>query len=269
MMPDAPRTEGSDRHRGGDRASDRARPADHVAPRPFGIGLATAANMMAMTGDARVPSRDEHRRPRRLRDFVRRALWAFVALPRVVSLPVVQLVAHWRMRKRRRTVAGAAPASVHAPSAPRAADSSRRSLPVRVVASSRAPIAAKRDPSFSTVRVAPTFSSGDYAATFAALQLPPSAKLLDLVPAPMLCADVFDRLTAAWTAPADAVPRLGILLSFERWAMLRETALAALQPVTARGIRVEVFYEQQASAGHLPAWFALGQVVHDVAPVRR
>src|SRR5215813_11030288 len=71
----------------------------------------------------------------------------------------------------------------------------------------------------------------------------------------------------AWTVGCDVVPRLGILLSFERWVMMRETALAALQPLTARGIRVDVFYAEQASAGSLSAWFDRGEVVHHVRAV--
>lgn len=77
----------------------------------------------------------------------------------------------------------------------------------------------------------------------------------------MLSIDVFERLAAAWTAPADTVPRLGIVLSFERWVMLHEAALAALRPVAERGVRVEVFYDEQTP--HLAAWFAHGQVVHN------
>jgi tetratricopeptide (TPR) repeat protein len=120
-------------------------------------------------------------------------------------------------------------------------------------------------PRFSTVRVDRDFGPRSYASTFAALQVPPSAKLLDLVPARLLSADVFARLAEAWTAPPDAVPRLGILLSFERWVMLAETAVAALGPLAARGVKIEVFYAEQASDRALTAWFAHGQVVHDVA----
>ena len=64
--------------------------------------------------------------------------------------------------------------------------------------------------------------------------------MLDLVPARLLCADIFERLAGVWTAASDAVPQLGIVLSFERWVMLRDTALAALRPQRwERHIRVE------------------------------
>lgn len=122
-------------------------------------------------------------------------------------------------------------------------------------------------PSFSTIGVAPEFSPRDYGATFAALQAPLFSKLLDLVPVRLLCADIFEHLADAWIAGPDAMPRLGILLSFERWVMLGSTALTALQPLAARGIRVNVFYAEQASAGHLAAWFAYGQFLHNVPAV--
>jgi len=130
-----------------------------------------------------------------------------------------------------------------------------------------ADIATQREELFSTVRVAPEFSPRAYARTFAALQLSPSAKVLDLTPARLLSADVFERLASAWTAPPDAVPRLGIVLSFERWVMLRETALAALQPLAARGVKVEVFYDEQAWGVRLDTWFSHGEVVHNVSAV--
>jgi ATP/maltotriose-dependent transcriptional regulator MalT len=46
--------------------------------------------------------------------------------------------------------------------------------------------------------------------------------------------------------------------------MLRDAALASLQPLVARGLRLEVFYAEQAAADHLAEWFAHDQVVHDV-----
>lgn len=122
----------------------------------------------------------------------------------------------------------------------------------------------QREPWFSTVQVAPDFSRQDYADTFAALQRPTCSKVLDLVPARLLCADIFERLALAWTATTDTVPRLAIVLSFERWVMLRDTALTALQPLVGRGLRVEVFYAEQASAGYLGEWFTGDWIVHDV-----
>ena len=131
-------------------------------------------------------------------------------------------------------------------------------------ARSRAPIAAPRDPRFSVVSVHPDFSPGDYPEAFATLQLPSPGKVLDLVPARLLCADVFERLAAAWTAVPEAVPRLAIVLSFERWVLLRNVALASLQPLAVRGVRFEVFYAEQASAGHVAEWFAHDRFVHNL-----
>jgi tetratricopeptide (TPR) repeat protein len=118
-------------------------------------------------------------------------------------------------------------------------------------------------PTFSTIRVVPAFGPRDYAAIFAALQEPTGSKLLDLVPARLLCADLFEDLARAWSAGCETVPRLGILVSFERW-MLRDVALVQLHPLAARGVRVDVLYAEQAAAGYLDAWFAHGQVVHNV-----
>jgi tetratricopeptide (TPR) repeat protein len=126
-------------------------------------------------------------------------------------------------------------------------------------------VATKRKEVVWIIPVEPDFRPRDYAKTFAALQLPRSAKLLDLTPARLISADLFDRLAGAWTAPPGTVPRLGILLSFERWVMLREAAVAALQPLASRGVEVEIFYSEQAS--RLEAWFSRGQVVHNVPAV--
>jgi hypothetical protein len=89
------------------------------------------------------------------------------------------------------------------------------------------------EPRFSIVQVGPDFSPRDYANTFAALQLPPSGKVLDLVPARLLCADIFERLAAAWTAAPAAVSRLGIVLSFERVG--HATRRRARLPAATRG----------------------------------
>jgi tetratricopeptide (TPR) repeat protein len=127
------------------------------------------------------------------------------------------------------------------------------------------PRGAHRAPPFSIVRVVPGFCPRDYAATFAALQEPAmGGKLLDLVSARLLSADVFKDLARAWTVDAGVVPRLGILLSFERWVMHREAALADLEPLAMRGVRIEVLYAEQAAAGYLGPWFAHGQFVHNV-----
>lgn len=127
--------------------------------------------------------------------------------------------------------------------------------------------ATKRDERFWIIRAEPEFRPRDYASTFAALQLPWSAKLFDLTPARLISADLFDQLAAAWTAPPDVVPRLGILLSFERWVMLRETIAVALQPLAVRGVRVGIFYDEQAWGGGLATWFSHGELVHNVPAV--
>jgi tetratricopeptide (TPR) repeat protein len=198
---------------------------------------------------------------RRLIGIVRDLVTGY-ARPDIVISFLVGLVARRHKRGRLRLAAGTQTEHV-----PNGAGPTLRVVPPVSGSHRRAGIATRRDELFTTVRVAPEFSPRAYAATFAALQIPPSSKLLDLTPARMLSADVFDRLRDAWTAAPDAVPRLGIVLSFERWVMLRETAVAALQPLAARGVKVEVFYEEQAWGARLDAWFCHGQLVHNVPAV--
>ena len=212
---------------------------------------------------------------RRVTDFVRGVIAAVLNPAMVVSWPVVRLLARQRRTAGLRLVACAPAEHVAGRSAPRASathDTARAAAGAGPAPRAATPagnrptrIATDHEPRFSTVRVDPDFGPRSYASTFAALQEPPFAKLLDLVPARLLSADVFARLAEAWTATPDAVPRLGILLSFERWVMLGETAVAALGPLAARGVKCEVFYAEQASSRALAAWFAHGQVVHDVA----
>jgi tetratricopeptide (TPR) repeat protein len=212
-----------------------------------------------MIADVRAVSRRVRRVSRQLLNFVRGACLGLISPmmgdsrrvlgPRVRARthPRLQLMADSRVND------ASSDSPRQSPSAPKRAGGARL----------RARGAPRYEP-FSTVRVEPEFSPRDYVATFEALQQPSCGKLLDLVPARLLCADVFERLAGAWIAEADVVPRLGILLSFERWVMLRDTALAALQPLVARGIRVEVFYAEQLSAGYLCEWFTRGWIVHDV-----
>jgi tetratricopeptide (TPR) repeat protein len=72
---------------------------------------------------------------------------------------------------------------------------------------------------------------------------------------------LFERLATAWRAPRDTVPRLGILLDYERWTVLRNVAARRLQPLVDQGVAVEMFYAQQVDT--LPGWFAGGEVRHD------
>jgi tetratricopeptide (TPR) repeat protein len=120
---------------------------------------------------------------------------------------------------------------------------------------------------FSLVTVHARFHPRLYAATFAALQVPMISKLLDLTRARVLGPDLFERLAAAWTAPPGTVPRLGIVLPFERWVMLRDDVFAALRPLAARGVHVAVLYEEQATGPQLAAWFSRGVLVHNLPAV--
>lgn len=129
---------------------------------------------------------------------------------------------------------------------------------------SSAGVLGEREDSFLPVPVRPWYCPKLHPEVLSQLQTPSMAKLLDLTHAQTVDEETFANLAAAWTAPATATPRLGILVSFERWATLREVALAALQPLAERGIRLQIFYEQQAWGGQLDAWFRHDQIVHNL-----
>jgi tetratricopeptide (TPR) repeat protein len=120
---------------------------------------------------------------------------------------------------------------------------------------------------YATVRVDARFDASVYAEVFGMLQVPPRSKLLDLTPAQVVRADVFARLADAWTGRPGTVPRLAILLPFDRWVAYRDLALVHLRQLGPKGVIVEIFYAEQAERGGLDAWFASGRVVHNVAAV--
>jgi hypothetical protein len=111
------------------------------------------------------------------------------------------------------------------------------------------------------VEVEPDFSERLYATVFELLQLGPRSKLLDLRAARVIPPALFECLATAWRVPPDIVPRLGILLDYERWTVLRNVAARRLQPLIDHGVAVEMFYVQQVDT--LPGWFAGGDVRHD------
>ncbi len=129
---------------------------------------------------------------------------------------------------------------------------------------SSAGVLGERDAPFLPVPVRPWFSPKLHPEVLSQLQAPSMPKLLDLTHAQTVDAELFANLAASWIAPATATPRLGVLVSFERWVTLRDTALAALQPLANRGIRLQMFYEQQAWGGQLDAWFRHGAIVHNL-----
>jgi hypothetical protein len=114
------------------------------------------------------------------------------------------------------------------------------------------------------VEVEPAFHERLYATVFALLQIGPRSKLLDLRAAQTIKPDLFDGLAAAWKARPGTVPRLGILLDYERWAVFRHAAARSLKPIVDRGVEVELFYAQQIDS--VPLWFAHGHAYHDQIP---
>jgi len=116
-------------------------------------------------------------------------------------------------------------------------------------------------PEVECVAVGPEFNERLYPTVCALLQLGRRSKLLDLRSASAIKLDLFDRLASAWTAPPGTVLRLGILLGFEAWAVLRDAAARRLKPILDEGVAVELFYDQQFLS--LPSWFSHGLVHHD------
>ena len=114
------------------------------------------------------------------------------------------------------------------------------------------------------VEVEPAFNERLYATVFALVQLGPRSKLLDLRPATTIKLNLFEGLAAAWKAPPGTVPRLGILLDYEAWAVLRHAAARSLKPIIDRGVEVELFYAQQIDS--VPLWFAQGHAYYEQIP---
>lgn len=220
----------------------------------------------------RAPLASARRRSGRLAGLLRSILAAMLSPAMVLSMPLVNLVGRQRRRAQRwratglSLVPGRADVSPSWPgTAPKSGSTERRGPAVTVAGAELPPgVTVRDDGRFSTVRVESTFNPRLYGTVFALLQVPLRYKLLDLTPATVIVCDLFERLAAAWTAEPGTVPRLGILLSFDRWVLLRENALRALQPIAANGVKIEVFYAEQAEAGRLDAWFSHGQLVHNI-----
>lgn len=111
------------------------------------------------------------------------------------------------------------------------------------------------------IAVEAEFSEPLYAPLLARLQLGGGSKLLDLRAARVIKIGLFDRLAGDWQAPRGAVPRLGVMLGFEQWTVLRNVAARRLRPLADHGVAVEILYPQQSES--LPGWFAGGDVRHD------
>lgn len=169
---------------------------------------------------------------------------AVAALARIVFGALIRLP----LRPRRPRPGTAAPQDITAPSSgPRASRTSRSSDRL-------APAGVE------VIEVDPEFSEQLCAMVFERLQLGPRSKLLDLRAARVIPPVLFERLASAWQAPRGTVSRLGVLLDYERWIVLRNVAARRLRPLADRGVAVEFFYPQQIDS--LPEWFADGCVCH-------
>ena len=108
-----------------------------------------------------------------------------------------------------------------------------------------------------------TFDAGQYLTVFGELQRGAASKLWDLRSVETLDIDVFERLAESWTAGADRVRQLAVLLDYERWVVFHTFAARRLQQLAGRGVLVEIFYDQQF-VDVVPSWFAGGPIEHPV-----
>ena len=94
----------------------------------------------------------------------------------------------------------------------------------------------------------------------------PGSKILDLRRA-VVSAAFFDRMADSWQAPPGMVPRLAIVLDYERWVIFRNVARSRLTVLTAREVEVEIVYGQLLDLGRLSAWFERGRLLHAMPAV--
>lgn len=87
--------------------------------------------------------------------------------------------------------------------------------------------------------------------------------LLDVSAASHVGLPFLRSLSASWPRQYGNVTRLGIRMTFERWARLRITGLPYLDQLAAKGVEAALFYDQQRFAN----WFAGERIVHDAERV--
>jgi hypothetical protein len=115
------------------------------------------------------------------------------------------------------------------------------------------------------VVVSPTLDEASNVRVLQLLQGRGRSKLLDLRPATVLTVEWFERLAAEWRVPAAAVPRLALVLDFERWALWESTIVRALRRVADHGVQVRVFYAEQVH--QLDTWFVDGKAEPNLSGV--
>lgn len=200
----------------------------------------------------RVPA--EPVQPRqRLRRAARALRRPFTAL---IALVIAPLAAAWTRRSRPIVDVVLAPADSLPPAAPDPTFPSRTRPETARRTADRITLA-----EVEVIEVEPDFREAQYATVLGQLQRGPGSKLLDLRAARAIKIGLFEHLTRDWTAPRGRVLRLGIVLGFEEWTVLRNVAARRLRPLADRGVTVETFYPLQVES--LPGWFAGADVRHD------
>lgn len=118
----------------------------------------------------------------------------------------------------------------------------------------------------ATVSADANLDVAGYAALFDDLQRDPGPKLLDLRRIRAVPIGLFNTLARSWHVGCDVVPRLAIVLDYERWSLLYAVGGSRLRSITRRGIEVEIFYELQLPHA-VGAWFAGRAVEHPIPAI--
>jgi hypothetical protein len=117
---------------------------------------------------------------------------------------------------------------------------------------------------FSLLIAGPLFGAHVFPHACAAMQSNGS-KIVDLTAATVGAVghQFFAAVAQTWSAPASRVPRIAVVLSFDRWAVARETAKPCIAALAEHGVEMVLFYQEQGSLA-LAQWLIDGVVRHDV-----
>jgi hypothetical protein len=117
---------------------------------------------------------------------------------------------------------------------------------------------------FSLLIAGPMFGAHAFSRAFHAMQTT-GVKILDVTAASAdaVGVDFFEELARAWCAPVGCVPRVAVVLPFDRWTLLRETVAPCSVALARMGTELVLFYQEQGSLA-LAQWLTDGGIRHDV-----
>lgn len=125
----------------------------------------------------------------------------------------------------------------------------------------------ERTPTFSRIDAMGSFGPEQYAAVFKLLQAHPGPKLLDLSQVVVTRLDFLEQLIANWHVPPGTVRQLGIVMTFEQWAVFRFLAAPLSMKFAALDVAVTLLYKEQADDDALEKWFFDGEISHNAIGV--